>query len=181
MAEYDTKIQQVVADIELEEQAPYIISLSSGVRLKLKKISPLRILAIVNKFKYPEVPEFWDEKRERPIRNPDSPAYLAMKETVDTDRMFAVYDAIAAIGTEIDYIPDGFSKPEDDDWLEEQEVIGVPVNKDSKLARYLAWVKYKAIASQTDMQLIGNEFGLALGISEARIAGQVEANFPDRA
>jgi len=181
-SQYSDRIQQAVAEVEqveIKKQAE-TITLSTGVKLKLKHVPILRINAVLERFPYPEVPVIWDEEKGRELRNPNHPAYVEMRQKVDEQRTWAILDAVAALGTEVLYVPDGIDKPEDASWTEELEVLGIAVRLDSKVARYLAWIKFVAIGTADDMSAIARQFGLALGVSEARIAGEIRNNFPDK-
>lgn len=177
--DYDTSVLEKISQVEVEKADENIITLSSGVRLRTKKVPVLRIQALVNKFKYPPVPEIWDESRERTIRNPNHPDYLAARQAVDIERTLAVIDAIAAMGTEIVYRPENIPALEDDAWVDEITVGGLEFDLKSPTARYLAWVKYVAIVDQDDIALIAKKAGLSLGIAEERVAASLQSSFQD--
>lgn len=173
-------IQLALMDIENHEEGQDgLVHLSSGVTLKLKKVPILRIQEIVRRFKYPDPPRFYDEDKKRWYENPDHPDYIARKEEVDGERGLAVIDAVAALGTELHTVPEGFQRPEDNDWIDELEFLGIEVKKESKLARYHAWIKFVAIIDMDDMTKITEQFGLSLGVSNAKIANSLRENFPD--
>lgn len=182
-AQYSDKINDALKVVEAHEEGleNNELTLSTGVKLRLKKINILRINAIVDRFKYPEVPEVWDEHREKYFKNPDSPTYQQMKAEVDEQRTLAVIDAIAALGTEIAYVPPGLSPLESDEWITELQFLQIPVLPDNRLARYLAWVKFVAIGDITDLQKISEQFGVAMGTSEGKVAESIQRNFPDQA
>ena len=74
-------IQEAVAEVEREavHQLPdNHIRLSSGVVLRTKKVSVLRIQAVANKIKPPKLEDyaFYDPDREETILNPNHPEYL---------------------------------------------------------------------------------------------------------
>lgn len=180
--QYSDRIQQAVAEVEQTEvkKADEIIVLSTGVKLRLKKVPILRINAVLERFPYPEVPLIHDEERGREIRNPNHPIYQEMRQKVDEQRTWAIMDAVAGLGTELLFVPEGFYRPEDQGWIDECEILGIQINTTSKVARYLAWIKFVAISTMEDMNLIARQFGLALGVSEARIANEIRNNFPDQ-
>ena len=182
MDEYTERIQQAVAEVEQKEikKADDTITLTTGIVLKLKHVPILRINAVLDRFPYPDVPLLWDEDKQRELRNPNHPAYLAEREKVDQQRTWAILDAVAALGTEVISVPAGVYKPEEDGWIEECEVLGIEVNTSSKVARYLAWIKFVAIGTMDDMTSIARQFGLALGVSEERIAAEIRNNFPNQ-
>ena len=113
--QYNRDIQDAVAGVD-EAPAPVrdVITLSNGVQLRKKPFPILRVQAIVDQFKYPPVPEIWDEDRKRPIKNPDHPEYLRQKEEIDVERGMASIDAIIAFGTELVSVPEGIPRPDEE-------------------------------------------------------------------
>lgn len=178
--QYDVKIGEALQVIEAKELTEdKQITLTTGVVLRLKKVNVLRINAINDQFKYPEVPKVYDENKGREIRNPDHPDYVRACQEMDAQRSMALIDAIAALGTEVVSVPDNIQKPEDNGWVEECEVLNIPVKKDSPLARYMAWIKYVAILDTADFMKIANEFGMMMGTSEGLVASTIQTNFPN--
>jgi hypothetical protein len=171
---YQNQIQQAVAHEESKATASDVITLSSGVVLKRKKFSVLRISTLQEQFRYPEIPEIWDDERKRSIRNPDHPSYKRMKEEVDYKRGLAVTDAVIVFGTEVQFIPAVMPKPEEDSWIEELEAGGLQVKRESKLARYLAWVKFVAVIDDKDLNKILTAVMEMMGISESNIADAMD-------
>jgi hypothetical protein len=179
---YNEKIQAALIAVEKAEENPEVtdrVELSSGVILRFKKIPLLRINAIVDQFPYPPVPEIFDEAKGRVEKNPLSETYLEMCKKVDAERATAVVDAVVATGTVLEYKPDSVSPVESEDWIEELEVSHITIKKESKLARYLAWVKFVAIVDADDLGKIAREFGITLGVSESKIAAAIDNNFPN--
>lgn len=179
---YTEKIGNALKVVEAkEETASDQITLSSGVVLRLKKINVLRINAVVEQFKYPKVPEIWDANKDRALRNPDDPEYKALCAEVDAQRTWAVLDAIAALGTEVMSVPPTVHALESNEWIEELQLLKIPVDPDSKLARYMAWIKFVAIVDTADFQKIAEQFGMAMGTAEGKVAESIQRNFPDQA
>jgi len=180
--QYENKIQQALKNVETQEEtisSPFI-TLSSGVVLRLKKINVLRINAVVDQFKYPDIPETWDSNKERPIKNPDSPEYKQMCAEIDAQRIWALLDAIAVLGTEIESVPKEVPLLESDEWIDELKVLKIGVDAESKLARYMAWIKFVAILDRTDLNRIAEQFGVQMGISEAGVSEEIRKNFPNQ-
>lgn len=175
--QYNKDIQQAVVEVE-EASTPTpagVLVLSNGIKLKLKKIPLMRIQAVWNKFQYPKVPEVYDEDRDRYIKNPNSEEYLLAKQDVDEQRAAAIMDAIAALGADVLEVPEGISKIEDDEWIEECEVIGLFIDKTKRIARKLAWMKYVALADTSDVIKLNAEFGVSMGLNEEQIAQAVDS------
>lgn len=181
MAEiYDDKILDAVDAEAQKPEEKDTIELSTGVILKQKTVPVLRAQALISRFKYPPVPELYDEKKDRMIRNPNSPEYMQMKAEIDTERGLAVIDLAIASGTEMVHVPDHLPKLDDEEWLTELVETGVILKApESKAGRYLAWVKYNAIGTAEDMQAIGAAAGLSFGVSERQVATSLENSFQD--
>jgi len=177
---YDAKIVEAVKIVEAtdETKAPTITLEGSGVVLQLKKVNILRINAINDRFKYPDVPEVYDEVKDRKTRNPDHPDYKKACAEVDEQRIMAILDALSVFGTEIVFVPADVPKLEDNDWVEELKFVEIPVDPESPMARKLAWIKYVAIRDQGDFMKIAREFGVVMGNSEAMVADSIATNFP---
>jgi len=172
---YIKNIQEAVVEVDSSTPTPSdVMTFSNGVQLKLKKVNFLRIQAVMNRFKYPEIPEYWDESRQRGIKNPDHPEYLRQKAEIDNARMWAVVDAIAALGTEVVFVPDSVPKLEDQNWIDECEFLGIPIVYDKPIARYLSWIKFVALTEMDDLNKLANEFGVVMGISGENVASAIE-------
>lgn len=181
MSSYEEKIQAAVVHEEGKQDGQEVptLKLSTGVVLKLKKFSFMRVQSILSKFKDPEIPLVYDKERGRDLRNPDDPTYLAKKAEVETERMMAVVDAIAVFGTDIESVPNGFPLPSDDSWIDELEFVNVvTVDRTSELARKLNWIKYVAVRDPEDLVKIANEFGVQMGTAEKEVVDQLHENFP---
>lgn len=179
---YDEKIQVALRNVENKESVPRqedTVTLSSGVVLKFKKIPLLRLNAILDAFPYPPVPTYRDEEKKRTIENPLNENYLEQRRRIDEQRSMALIDAIVATGTEVLICPEHVTPLDSEDWIEELIVSHIPVTFTSKFGRYLAWIKFVAIREVSDLELIAEEYGLTLGISESRIAAAIQENFPD--
>ena len=123
MSSYEQKIQDAIVEVgSKDETSSPLIVLSTGVVLRPKKFSMMRIQAIMSRFKLPEIPLMNDEDKGRPIRNPNHPLYLEQKAEMEQERTMAVIDAIIAFGTEIKFIPDA-------DYILDMAVCQKEVNK----------------------------------------------------
>jgi len=85
-----------------------------------------------------------------------------------------------AAGTEIESVPRGIAKPESNDWLELMEVLGVDIDLDRPIARYLAWVRYVALATAADVTVITEAMSKGIGLTEEDVAATAES-FRNRA
>ena len=179
MEPYDQTIQVALEATEKEPERSDEIVLSTGVKLRFKPFPPMRIQAVAERFPYPDVPEIFNKDKERYEKNPFSEQYAELKAETDRRRGLAVVDTIMAVGTQIVSIPDTFPKVEDDDWIEELEFSAITVNKESKIARYHAWIKYVATVTEADLALIMSFAGKQTGTQESNVAEQLQKHFPD--
>lgn len=178
MADYDRDIQNAVAGVSAPATISNVITFKNGVKLKRKNFSIITVQKIVAKFKYPEIPEYWDEDRKRGIKNPDHPVYKRECEEVDAARGMAVIDAIIAFGTEFVSAPDDVEKLESDSWVVMCDLIGIPVLKDNHNARYLAWVQNVAITDNTDLEQLMSFVQAAAGVPGDAVMQAIDS-FPN--
>lgn len=172
--DYTEKIQDAVAAVE-EQQQPPSYTCENGVVLKFKPFSIFRVMAVLEKFKDPPIPKEWDEERQVWDENPWKKEYLDAKEEVASQRGMATIDAILAFGTEIVSIPDDVEKPEDTNWVEEMQVVGVELNLANATARRLNWLKMVAVGS-TDLTGVLRAGSSVLPISQEGV-GNAMAGF----
>lgn len=172
----DNRTLEVLAQVSTSEDKKddNTTTLSSGVVLRHKKVPPMILAKIEEKYPDPPVPTVYDDERDRYLPNPDSPDY---ERAVDDNRMKkgnAMIDCIIAMGTQIVSIPDSMQTPDEEDWIEDLEFIGVEVPK-LKLGRYLAYIKYYAATSASDIQELAKKGSQALGITEEEVARSIES------
>ena len=112
-------VPQAIADVAKEQSVEHgkIITLLSGVRVRLNPVSTSLIDAVTNKIKEPEIP-IWvdDDGKERP--NPLDPQYEKDLSEVTRLRGLAAIDAMVLFG--VDLI-DGL--PPDEEWLTKLEYM----------------------------------------------------------
>lgn len=178
MTDYQQQVQQAIVTVAEKEKPEPFITLSTGVILKVKKINYMIVQAVINQFKYPDIPEVFDKDRGRPIRNPDNPDYKKLCAEVDAHRMNAVADAIAAFGVDIHHIPDHITPIEDETWIKELALVHIHVEKDFPAARQQAWINYVALKEADDIATLTKQFLSVMGVSEAAVAESIRDNFP---
>ena len=165
--------------IEAEERAsisengrPQIL-LSSGVILNLTSVPKTFIYEATRAFKRPKIPTYLNEEKGREEENPGDPDYLEALEMYAADVANAATDVALLRGTSIQEIPDDVIGPDSDEWIQEMEVLGLPM-RDNPRARYMTWIK--AIAAPLDKDINGllEEVGRLTGVSESDVADAVE-------
>lgn len=147
--------------------------LSSGVVLRHKKVPPMILAKVEERYPDPPVPMIYLPDQERALPNPDDPDYEKALEENRSKKGNAMLDVIVALGTELISVPEGMQKPEDDEWVEEIEFLGLEVPK-LKIGRYLAYIRYYAATSAEDFQKLATKGSQALGITEAEVAASIQ-------
>ncbi len=178
MDDYQKQVQKAIIEVAEKEKPEPFITLSSGVVLKVKKINYMIVQAVINQFRYPDVPEVMDKDRGRLIRNPDNPDYKKLCDEVDANRMRAIVDAIAAFGVDIHHVPDHIRPIDNEDWIKELSLVGIMVEGSFPPARQQAWINYVALPDGDDVARLTKEFLSVMGVSEAAVAESIRDNFP---
>lgn len=153
-----------------------LIHLSTGVILRGRQSPPLVLMTVMASFPRPKPPVVYIEAMGREMENPDNPDYLERIKDWKTEQSNAMLVALISTGTELQSKPKGVPGPEDDQWLEEYSLLGLPMHKENKAWRYLRWVQFKAIASEADTQCIMEVVGRLSGIPEK--AAKTAEDFP---
>jgi hypothetical protein len=89
-----------------------IITLSTGVVVRLKPVSSSLVEQMKSAIPMPDVPVVFIKEKQREEENPNDPRYLKQVEEVNQRRSDAILDALCIFGIEL---VDGL--PEDDAWL----------------------------------------------------------------
>jgi len=182
MSKTDEKkaIEAAAAAVE-ESETPQnsVVTLSNGIKLKLKSVPPFLVRQATMKLDRPKVPRM-DIGKGREEDNPDHPAYqeaLADFENRSTD---AALNVMLAAGTEVVSVPKGVPGPDSDDWLPLMEVLEIEIDLDRPVARYLAWMRYVALATADDITLITTAMSRGIGLSEEDVEASAQS-FRNRA
>lgn len=174
----DRRVTEVLAEADASvtpKEDPHLTVLSSGVVLRHKRVPPMILAKVDEKFADPPVPTLWDSEKERNFPNPDDPDYHKKLERVRMDRGTAMIDILIGMGTEIEFIPDHIQHPDEEEWVENLAFVSIDVPK-LRLGRYLAWVKYYAAEAAEDIQNLAKKGSSALGVTEEDVAEAI-ANF----
>lgn len=157
-----------------------IVTLSTGVVLEGLRVSPWLLAEQQSKLKEPKVPKVFIEAKGREEENPNDPTYLAEVEEYYAKQREAGINAALWMGTRLATVPDGMSRPEANEWVEQVEALGIEVPK-VKPGRYVAWLKYIAAVSREDMAQITRLGYLAMGTTEEAVAVAMESFRSDEA
>lgn len=93
-------------------QHPTYVDTAYGVRLQLVPVSASLIDDVTSRVPDPEIPVWYNEKKERDEPNESDPNYLREMEEAGRLRGIAAMDAMIMFGVEL---PDGL--PQEDKWL----------------------------------------------------------------
>ena len=172
---------EAAAEAVEESEAPQnsVVTLSNGIRLRLKPVPPFLVRQAAMKLERPRVPKM-DIGKGREEDNPDNPSYqeaLAEFENRSTD---AAVNVMLAAGTEVEFVPKGIAEPDSDDWLPLMAVLEIEIDLDRPIARYLAWMRYVALATAADVTVITSAMSKGIGLTEEDVAATAES-FRNRA
>jgi len=147
-----------------------VVTLSTGVRVRLNPVSSSLVEDMKNAIKMPPVPVVWIESKEREEENPNDPAYIDAVREVESKRASAVFDALCMFGVELE---DGL--PEDTAWIKKLKVLerrnalnlsGFDLNDDFDLE--FLYKRYVAVAG-ADLTIVGSLHGMRpLEVARAR-------------
>lgn len=176
----DNRVYDLIDEVEAQatKKEGNLITLSSGVVLKVRPVPPMILAKIDQKFPDPPMPMVRDEDRGRDIPNPQDPNYLNAVERNSNDKGSAIIDVLAGLGTLPVSVPEGMYTYDQDDWIEPLEFVGIEVPIKGT-GRYLAWLKYYVIRSGEDLALIAKRSAKSLGVPEEAVADAI-AGFQDQ-
>lgn len=175
----DAASRAAVAVTEEAEQRIQRITLTTGVVLRFKHVSPLAIRAASARIPMPQVPVVEIPDRGRSEPNPNAPEYLKALQQWNKDQVDAALAIGIIQGTEIESIPDGMYKPEDDGWLDELEEMfaiipggeqPIQLRREPRAARYFDWVRYYALRDETDIFKLTQILTTGLVLTEREVA-----------
>ncbi len=163
--------------------------MENGVVLRLKPVPPMLLRAAAVRVRDPEVPMAYIESKGRDEPNPSHPDYLrGLSEAADRRNQAALTVGLLS-GTEFVSAPSGIPGPDDDEWIDvirstnevAGDVIDAPdfqlelhIEPGSK-ARYLDWLRYYAISSETELQTLRWLTTMGVALSEEEVQASASA------
>ncbi len=169
----DENIDKVVDAVEAGEETEKksangraVVELSTGVKLKLRVVPRHFMYEVTRRFVKPKPPIIFIEDKGREEENPGDPEYADAIERYLSDTANAATDVALLRGTEIDFIPEDIPGPDSEIFLEEMELLGMPM-LDSKRVLYLYWIKYMAAPTSEDINGLLGELGRLTGVAES--------------
>lgn len=172
---------EAAAEAVEESEAPQnsVVTLSNGIKLRLKPVPPFLVRQAAMKLEKPKVPKM-DIGKGREEDNPDDPSYQEALADFDNRATDAAVNVMLAAGTEVEFVPEGISPPESDGWIALMEVLEVEIDLDRPIARYLAWMRYVALATAADVTMITSAMSKGIGLTEEEVKATAES-FRNRA
>ena len=155
------------------------ITLSTGVVFKLENVPLFAFDKIKEKVgrERPQVPVVHIESKDRDEPNPNDPDYIAAMESYDSKLNEKLVDMVIVLGTEVDSVPEGFPKAEDEGWATKLKRLDIDIPEDSD-ERYLSWVKLCAMRTAEDLASLLMACARGAGVTEEDVAEQA-ASFRD--
>lgn len=161
------------------------ITLSTGVVLRLKPVSPETIGGAARHIPRPQVPRVMIPEKEREEENPDDPAYRAALQQWGIDSTSAGFRVALILGTEVVSVPDDLPGVDDDRWLDDLLEAAQTIGWDRQIdvstpsARKLAWLENVAMGSEDDQFLLSRIVTESAMLTEGEVQRMLEA-FRDR-
>jgi hypothetical protein len=148
------------------------ITLSTGIKLKVRAVPTTIYGEIMRKYTRPIPPVIFIEDKGRKEENLNDPRFLQLSSEYDNNVSMAVIDAMILLGTEVSSVPASMTKPEDEAWADELEAIGIVIGE-NKRKRYLMWIKYVAATGINDITKIMEAVGRLTGVTEEDVQDAV--------
>lgn len=146
-----------------------LVTLSTGVVLRGKQANPLALIDVMSNFPRPTPPVWKHPTMGREMENPDDPDYRARVKAWESESSSATLNAMILLGTELVKTPSDFPGPDDDAWLDEYELLNLPMKPHNQSWRYLKWVLFKAVRDEKDLLRIRDLVGRLSGVSERAV------------
>jgi hypothetical protein len=167
----DEPLRTSESDLKIPLDIPEVLTLSNGIRIRVKPFPRALLRTALSKFPDPEVPvvEFEDGSSEE---NPNDPDYLAAWETVHEERLEAAARVTLGNGIvpDLETLPDGIPGPEDDDWIKNVEALGGDVGDISTpFLRMYQWLNLIAIPNEDERTLVFLVAQQAAGLLEREV------------
>lgn len=151
-----------------EKEADNTLTLSNGVKVRVKPLPDLLMRKLYSKFDPPEPPEVEVESGGKTWTEPNynDPNYENAMRKYTMNLADGIANLILLKGFDIISKPDHIPDYEDDDtWVEELEAVGLDV-PEKPLERKLAWMEYRIVATNNDLDAIQEASQRLSGISE---------------
>lgn len=151
-------------------QGDDVVTLSTGVRVRLHPVSSSLIEDLKSVIPFPEVPVVHIEEKDRDEENPNDPVYLAKVDETNRKRGEAALAGLLEFGVEL---LDGL--PEDDTWLRKLQRLAkknlldlTGFDPKDDFDKEFLYKRYVAVAGD-DLRILAPLHGLnPMGVAKAR-------------
>ncbi len=138
---------------EARMKAGDTVTLSSGIKLKLKPVSQTLLRRAIAKLDKPSVPKWLNPNTNIEEENPNDPDYLDALEEYRLALFDATCRVLFVVGTECESVPEGYFRPEDDGWVQQvTAVLGESPDISDEVRRYMEWIECHAIGRRQEDQ-----------------------------
>lgn len=169
-------LDRMVADLPVQDG---IFTASTGLQLKLKKVSRMIILDATRKLAIPQPPRQFIESKGREEENPADPAYQTAYNSYMYDIGMIGYATYFILGTVPVSMPDDLEPSEGTTWSDNIQAVHEDLNIPEKgPRRYFAWLKYYALNEQDQNALLQACIRYSGGTLEADVK-EAQASFRD--
>jgi len=131
-------------------QAGQVVTLSTGVQVRLRNVNAATISEVTSRIKDPEVPRWFNPDKGREEENPNHPAYLSGLDRANQERANAMFDALALFGVELV----DTSVLDEDGWLGELRLLErlgrldlTPFDLSDPIDRRFLYIKHVALGT----------------------------------
>ena len=152
-----------------------IVSLSNGIVLKLKPVPPFLARQAVISLQRPKPPVVFLEDKGREEENPNDPEYQRAIQEYEARQIELGLNVMLLVGTAVETVPKGCYGPDDDEWLEDLAIVGIEVDVERPRARYLAWLRYYALQSASDIALVTQALATGVGLTEEEVQATADS------
>lgn len=163
----------------LDTQAdPSTFVASNGLRLKLRRVSQMIMTDAARRITSPKPPRVFLEEKGREEENPNDPTYVEAVRNYRYDLGTLTVNTYFVLGTKpIDPLPQGISPVDSEDWPELLRVVDPDIDIPAAgPRRYLAWLKYHALADHDLNELLQQCIRYSGGTLEVDVI-QAQATF----
>lgn len=143
----------------------HLYTSSTGVKVRLKRVSALIISDAAQKLKAPRPPKVFIDDKGREEENPNDPEYIEEMDRYAYNKGYLAVTVYLTLGVEVLHRPDEIPAPESTEWSDEISTItGMEIPATGR-ARYLAWLKYIAF-TETDVATVTTRIMRLNGVIE---------------
>lgn len=174
------KMEEILTSTEAQEvPKDDCVTLSNGVVLQVFGISPFLFREIEKKYPNPPVPTVFNPDKGRHEENPLDPEYVKACEAQEALRNEAMIDLVIGYGAKIVSVPEHLPNPDDLSWIDRLAFVlsedELEVLRRNPYIRQIAWIKYIAICTQSDIESIALAVFRRMGVSTEDVSAALSS------